>query len=81
MERLFGKSLTVFVISEIVAILVCYALGSVWYFYIYAKKVIDINFVGIISTCVLPFVLPDFLKITLATVFTKKLRKLGHKIY
>ncbi len=74
-EKLFGKSIKAFLVSQIIAIFVCYALGSAWFYVVYAKKVGDIGFAGIISTCVLPFVIPDMAKITLATILTKKIRK------
>lgn len=74
-EKLFGNSVKAFLVSQIIATLICYALGSVWFYVVYAKKVGDIGFAGIIFTCVLPFALPDMAKIILATILTKKIRK------
>lgn len=75
-EKLFGNSVKAFLISQIIATLICYALGSVWFYIVYAQKVGDVGFWGVVSTCVLPFLVPDVAKIVLATILTKKIRKI-----
>lgn len=75
LEKIFGRGLKVFVVSQIFATLICYFLGSVWYYFVYIHRSGSMGFAGVISTCVLPFILPDVAKIALSTVLTKKLRK------
>ena len=64
----FGQKATV--ISLIAGILVCYMLGSLWFINVYADKGIAFVF----AKCVLPYILPDAGKITLAYMIAKRLR-------
>lgn len=61
-------------LSQCTGLLLCYVFGTLWYLLLYG----DFNgsqLSGILSICVLPFILPDLLKLTIALYLTKKLRK------
>ena len=51
-------------------ILVCYIFGTLWVVLIH-----KINFTSALSMCVLPFIIPDGLKILLASVISKRLKR------
>jgi biotin transport system substrate-specific component len=51
---------------------VCYLVGSCWYAWIYAPGT---SFVSILSICVLPYIIPDVLKLALAFFLTQKLKR------
>lgn len=55
--------------------LVCYISGSLWLAALYISDMQPIGFLGILSICVLPFIIPDLLKITLAVLITNRLSK------
>ncbi len=59
-------------VGMILGLLGCYAFGSGWYLLIYA----DANaLIAVIMKCVLPFVIPDFIKLYLACSLGKRLRR------
>lgn len=55
-------------------LLVCYALGTVWFFFTYGTQ----NAMGIgavLMACVVPFILPDAVKLVLAELLASRLQK------
>lgn len=70
-ERLFGKSLKISVLSLILGLFICYAFGTVW-FSIYKD---NMGFLPAFWVCVAPFIIPDLLKLTLAVIVAKKIKK------
>ena len=70
-ERLFGKSLKTSVISLILGLFLCYAFGTVW-FSVYKGNV---RVMQAFAICVLPFIIPDLLKLSLAVIICKRLKK------
>ena len=58
-----------------IGLIICYLMGTIWFKLVYLKNSKDITFIGIISICVLPFIVPDIIKILLAMQLYKKLGK------
>ena len=75
MEKLLGRKPVMQILSMIAGLIVCYAFGSVWYMFFYARETGPIGLATVISWCVLPFIIPDLLKIALAFVVSRRLRK------
>lgn len=75
LERAFGKGDKVLIISMILGLLACYAMGTAWFSLVYTKTKGAIAIGSILSMCVFPFVIPDLVKIGLAFFLSKKLRK------
>lgn len=63
------------VLSMVVGILVCYAFGTAWFAVVYAKTNEPASLATILGWCVIPFLLPDAVKIALAAVLTSRLKK------
>jgi biotin transport system substrate-specific component len=63
------------VVSMVAGILVCYAFGTAWFAYVYAKTSGAQPLMTILGWCVFPFLLPDAAKIVVATILAKKLKK------
>lgn len=63
------------VLSMIAGILVCYAFGTVWFAVVYAKTNDAAPLLSILGWCVFPFLLPDAVKIAIASILTIKLKK------
>lgn len=63
------------VISMIVGILVCYAFGTVWFAVVYANSGESATIGTILGWCVIPFLIPDAVKIAIACVLTNRLKK------
>ena len=55
-------------------LLVCYCFGTVWYYNVYIEGGNAAGVWIILSKCVLPYLLPDGLKLTFALILAKKLR-------
>ena len=68
-----GRSLPVLIGSMAVGILVCYAFGTVWFLYVYARKSGPIGRGTALGWCVVPYLLPDAVKIVLASTLTGRL--------
>lgn len=79
-EKLFGDSLKVFAISAIPALLICYALGTLWFVRVYTAASGSISVGGALMMCVVPFIIPDILKIILAVTLSRRLRPFLHTI-
>ena len=76
MERLMGRSQKTLVLSMIAGLLVCYAFGTVWFMILYTRDSGSIGIMTALTWCVIPYIIPDALKILLASVLTRRLRPL-----
>ena len=65
-----GSKLWITILSMIIGVATCYLFGTVWYMIAYKT-----SFVSALSLCVVPFILPDLVKIILAAVLTGRLKK------
>ena len=74
-EALFGKSAYIRWISMVLGLVLCYAFGTIWYVRVYAHSVGEIGAAAVLSICVLPFVIPDIIKMMLAMAVRKRLAK------
>lgn len=52
----------------------CYAFGTIWFVYLMGHRGSPISWLQALLTCVLPYILPDLLKLFLADRVAKKLR-------
>lgn len=65
------------VISMAAGILVCYAFGTAWFAVVYAKQNDSPAAIGtILGWCVIPFLIPDAVKIAIAAILTNRLKRL-----
>lgn len=78
MEKLWGKKPVVQIISMIVGLLVCYALGTIWFMVVYARSTGAIGLGTVLSWCVIPFIIPDLVKIALAFVLSRRIHSYAH---
>lgn len=74
-ERLLGRSTWALGLAMVVGLLVCYAFGSVWFMVIYTGQTGAVGLGTVLGWCVVPFLLPDLLKIGLALLLGKRLSK------
>ena len=57
-------------------LIVCYIFGTLWYILLFIKNGDTISFTSALTICVLPFIIPDILKILLALSISEKINKL-----
>ena len=73
-ERFFGKGTRSLAISMALGLVVCYAFGTAWFISVYTKNTGEIGLATALSWCVIPYIIPDVIKIVLALMLTKRLR-------
>lgn len=74
-ERKFGTSRRVLIISMVIGLLVCYAFGTAWFVTVYTKNTGAIGLGSALSLCVIPYIIPDALKIALAALLCRRLKR------
>ena len=74
-EKLFGTKLPVRIAAMVLGLLVCYAFGTAWFMYVYARRSGAITLGTALGWCVLPFIVPDMVKMALAVLLSDRLRK------
>lgn len=71
----FGESTPVIAIAMVLGLISCYGFGTVWFMAVYLSNTGSITLLSVLSMCVLPFIIPDIIKIILALLLTKKLKR------
>ena len=74
----FGQSTVSMAISMVIGLILCYALGTVWFVVLYTQNTGAISVFSALTMCVFPFIIPDLLKIALAIFITKTLARHIH---
>ena len=75
LEAIFGKAKWVLPVSMLLGLLLCYAFGTAWFLVLYTQIKGAISVASVLSMCVVPFIIPDLLKIALALLLTSRLSK------
>ena len=73
--KLFGKKVWVMAAAMVVGLLVCYAFGTAWFMVVYARSNGAVGIATALSWCVIPYIIPDLVKIALAVLLTKRVGK------
>lgn len=59
----------------ILGLLLCYLFGTLWFVYVYTAGGKEISFGAALMLCVVPYLIPDTIKLLLAFVLTRRVRK------
>ena len=76
MEAVFGQKPLVLALSMALGLILCYAFGTIWYMAVYAQTSGAVGVGTVLGWCVFPFILPDAVKIALALLLSRRLKKL-----
>ena len=74
-EKFLGKKLWVLAISMVLGLAACYVFGTAWFMLVYMKSTGAVGLSTVLGWCVIPFLIPDGIKITLALLISGQLRK------
>lgn len=74
-EKLFGKKQVVFIASSAVGLILCYAFGTAWFMFLYTKGGKEIALTSVLMSCVVPYIIPDIIKIGLSVIVKDRLKK------
>ena len=75
MESNFKREKILKFLTLLAGLLVCYAFGTAWFIFVYTKKTGAIGVSTALLWCVVPFIVPDLLKLSLATAVSHTLKK------
>ena len=75
MEKFLGRKPVVQILSMVLGLIVCYAIGTVWFMVVYTNNSGAVGLGTVLGWCVIPFIIPDLVKIALAFVLSRRLRK------
>lgn len=73
MERISKNKTAVLAASMTVGLLVCYAVGTLWFLALYTQNTGAVGVMAVLGWCVIPFVIPDIIKIVCALVVIRRL--------
>ena len=74
-ETVCGRGKIVLAISMVLGLVVCYAIGTLWFMVVYAKTSGAVGLGTVLGWCVIPFIIPDLIKIGIALLLTERFRK------
>lgn len=75
MESLLGRKLWVQAVSMVLGLLACYAVGTAWFMFVYMRDTGAVGLSTVLGWCVIPFLIPDAVKIVLALTLSNTLKK------
>lgn len=58
-----------------IGLLLCYLVGTLWFSVVYTRQGTEYGFGAILATCVLPYIIPDAIKMFLAVKLSDRVRK------
>lgn len=70
-----GHKLYVIALSMLIGIAVCYAFGTAWFMFVYTSQTGAVGLVTVLGWCVFPFIIPDLIKIAVATILVNRLHR------
>lgn len=75
LESILGRKTWAQAVSMTVGLLVCYAFGTAWFMFVYMRDTGAVGLSTVLGWCVLPFLVPDAVKIVLALLLSRALRR------
>lgn len=72
---IFPSSEKIKITAMVLGLLACYAFGSVWFYQVYLNTGAAISFGLVLMKCVFPYLLPDAVKLVLAFLLTRRLKR------
>ena len=75
-EKIKGEglpSLPFRIMSMVLGLIVCYAFGTAWFMVVYTHNTGAVDITTALGWCVIPFIIPDLLKLALAMLISSRL--------
>lgn len=74
-ETIMGRNQIVLAFSMVAGLIVCYVFGTAWFMMIYTQHSGVIGLSTVLGLCVIPFIIPDLIKIGVALFLINRLKK------
>ncbi len=71
-----NKSNKIKILAMLTALAVCYVVAVTWYYTLFCIH-LELTFIKALAVCVIPFIIPDILKILLAAAVSSRLSKIN----
>lgn len=75
LERFWRDRPAALALSMVLGLAVCYAFGTAWFLHIYTQTSGPVSVGTVLGWCVLPYIIPDLVKIVLALLLSLRLRR------
>ncbi len=62
------------ILSAAAALVACYVFGTLWYAFVYMSGGKEFDILSVLLACVVPFIIPDVIKIALSFAVSERLR-------
>lgn len=69
----FGRRLWVKIAALVLGLAVLYAFGTAWFLFVYARTAGAVGIAAALGWCVIPFIIPDMIKLGLAVMLSRRL--------
>lgn len=79
MEKLIGRKTWALALAMVSAMVVYFTFGTVWFMAVYAKTAGSVGLGAVLGWCVVPFIIPDILKMILALMLSGRIGKIIEK--
>ncbi len=74
-ERALGRGRRARITGMLAGLLACYAFGTAWFMLVYTGSPGGVNLAAALSWCVLPYIVPDLIKMALALLLSERIEK------
>ena len=74
-ETMFGTGRIPLLVSMLLGLIVCYAIGTAWFMVVYTSSTGAVDLMTVLGWCVIPFIIPDCIKIAVAMLLTDRLKR------
>ena len=74
LESVLPQSPAVSILAMVAGLLVCYAMGTVWFMVVFTRNNGAVELMTVLGWCVFPFIIPDLIKIALAWLISRRVR-------
>ena len=74
-EKLLGDKTWAKVLGMLLGLIACYAFGTAWFLVVYTNAKGAISLMAVLGMCVIPYIIPDLLKIAAALALTGTLKR------
>ena len=75
LTKLFGIKTIVIVFAMLLGLITLYTFGTAWFMIVYTNNTGEIALWKALNLCVIPFIVPDLIKLSIALTLAKRLKK------
>ena len=73
--KVFPKKIWIEIIALVLGLAFVYAFGTAWFMVVYMKNTGAVGLFTVLTWCVFPFIIPDLIKMALAFLVAKRVKK------